>query len=140
MSVHGGGGGRSGLVPGGLKIFGGSPNFQGGLQLFFLKFFPQNFSWDTPPPPPPETVNARLVRILLECILVLFNLDLTSVINIIHQSEHELVFWLSLSNKNAFQQDCIPSAAVAVSGGGCLPLVLGESAQKACLSNVGVSA
>ena len=84
---------------GGLQFFGGvPPNFQGGLQffggflqifrgvlqflggavskffsLFFFNFFsPKKFFWDAPNPPPPlpETVNARPVRILLECILV----------------------------------------------------------------------
>ena len=49
---------------GGLQFFGGSPNF------FFFQIFPQNFFWDAPTPPP-ETVNARPVRILLECILIL---------------------------------------------------------------------
>ena len=73
---------------GGLLFFGGVSNFLGGLQIFgegvsnFLgvsKFFfffffsiffsPNKIFWDVPPSPP-ETVNARPVRILLECILV----------------------------------------------------------------------
>ena len=59
---------------GGLQFFGGSPIFRGSPNffffffLFFPIFFPQNFFWDAPTPP--ETVNARAVRILLECILV----------------------------------------------------------------------
>ena len=58
-----------------LQIFGGGvcSKFSGGLKFFFLFFFnlfspPKNSFWDAPPPP--ETVNARPVRILLECILV----------------------------------------------------------------------
>ena len=47
-----------------------SPNF---FFFFFQFFFPQkNCCWmhQPPPPPPTGTVNARPVRILLECILV----------------------------------------------------------------------
>ena len=63
------------LFTGGGGLVRGSPIFfGGGLQNFFFFFFqfsfPYNFFWDAPPPP--ETVNARAVRILLECILVVF--------------------------------------------------------------------
>ena len=62
----------------GLKFFLGggvwSEIFGGGLKFFsfFSKFlFPKNILLGcTHPPPLPETVNARPVRILLECILV----------------------------------------------------------------------
>ena len=83
-------GGGSG--PGGcLQFFGGVSNFSGvggsgpggvspifpggawglsGVSKFFFSFNfpPPKFFWDAPPPT--ETVNARVVRILLECILV----------------------------------------------------------------------
>ena len=85
-SVQGGGSGPGGVFQffwGGLSnlagcvsnFLGGSPIFQGGSPNFFFFFIssifsPQkNFFWDAPTPPP-ETVNARVVRILLECILV----------------------------------------------------------------------
>ena len=49
---------------------GVSPIFRGVSNFFFLQFF---FFYDAPTPPPPaEMVNARAVRILLECILVLW--------------------------------------------------------------------
>ena len=71
-----------------LQIFGGpAPNFRGGScskfsggmfwNFFFFQFiYPPKkilLACTSPPhpPPPPETVNARPVRILLECILVL---------------------------------------------------------------------
>ena len=67
-------GGRSPIFRGGVSNFsGGVSNFSGGLQFFFSFFFnffpPQKIFWDAPHPP--ETVNARPVRILLECILVM---------------------------------------------------------------------
>ena len=51
----------------------GGGGYGGVSEIFFSQFiFPQkNFFWDAHPPPRPETVNARPVRILLECILVL---------------------------------------------------------------------
>ena len=55
------------------------PNFLGGLQKFFFFFFQFLFPKkillgciNPHPSPPPETVNARPVRILLECILVVY--------------------------------------------------------------------
>ena len=51
-----------------LQIFGGSPNF---FFFFFYFFSPKKILLGSTPPP--ETVNARPVRILLECILVWFN-------------------------------------------------------------------
>ena len=82
-------GGVSPIFRGGcLQFFGGgvSPifrgggwfsNFSGGVSKFFFLFFsilfpPKNSSGMHQPP---ETVNARPVRILLECILVLFCID-----------------------------------------------------------------
>ena len=62
-SVHRGGGG--------LQFFGGSPIFRGGFFFLISSVF-----GDTTPPPGTRhwnTVNVRPVRILLECILVLFN-------------------------------------------------------------------
>ena len=74
----------------GLQFFGGSPifrgspnlqgvsNFSGGPPIFFFKFFFFFFDNSFFPKissgmhPPPETVNARPLRILLECILVQF--------------------------------------------------------------------
>ena len=54
----------SGLVRGGLQIFGGSSKFSGGLQIFggVSKFSGGGLHRNT--------VNVRPVRILLECILV----------------------------------------------------------------------
>ena len=98
LQIFGGGGVppnfRGGLVPGcSSKFWGGvPPNFQWGcfwsrggfLQIFwgvsknffsfFFNFFSQKKSfWDASiPTPPPETVNAQPVRILLECILVVY--------------------------------------------------------------------
>ena len=62
---------------GGLQFFGGVSNFSGGSSKFFffsfffqIFFFPKFLLGCTNPRPPPKTVNARPVRILLECILV----------------------------------------------------------------------
>ena len=57
-----------------LQFFGGSNFFGGVLQIFFFKFFFPKISSGMHQPPPPETVNARPVRILLECILVSISL------------------------------------------------------------------
>ena len=60
------------------QILGGmsAQNFQGGCLKFFFFFFSNNFLRKKIllgcTASPPETVNARPVRILLECILVLF--------------------------------------------------------------------
>ena len=64
-------GGVSPIFWGGLQFWGGSPKFF--FFLFFQIFIPPKFllgCTNPPPPPPPETVNARAVCILLECILV----------------------------------------------------------------------
>ena len=51
---------------------GGGWGLSGGLQIFFSLQFspPQKILLGCTTPPPTETVNARVVRILLECILV----------------------------------------------------------------------
>ena len=80
--------GGSPIFGGVSKFSGGSSNFFGGvLQFFFFLFFsfffifspPKKFFWDAPPPP--ETVNAQLVRILLECILVCCVSGMTSQVS-----------------------------------------------------------
>ena len=74
---------EGGLVPGGLQFSGGSPIFggvEGGPPIFLFwggKFFLiSDFFGDTLPPGTRHrnTVNVRSVRILLECILVIFNI------------------------------------------------------------------
>ena len=60
---------------GGSEIFGGMSEILGGCLKFFFLFFsisfpPKKSFWDAHTTPSPETVNARPVRILLECILV----------------------------------------------------------------------
>ena len=85
LSTRGGGRGRSPIWGGvrifrggclkfsrGSEFFGGCLNFSGGVSPIFFSFFfqflfPQKISSGMHPP---ETVNARPVRILLECILV----------------------------------------------------------------------
>ena len=79
LQIFGGGGWYPNLGGGCLQIFRGvSPIFRGEGSSNFFYFFFQFL----PPPkillgctitPPPETVNARPVRILLECILVCDN-------------------------------------------------------------------
>ena len=57
------------FAPGGMGV----SNFSGGLQIFFsffFQFFSPKFLLGCTNPPPLQTVNARPVRILLECILV----------------------------------------------------------------------
>ena len=75
---------------GGLQFFRGgwSPIFRGGVspifwgvsKFFFFFFPPKNSSGMHQPPP--ETVNARAVRVLLECILVLNEVDWKSTIQL----------------------------------------------------------
>ena len=91
-SVHRGGSGPGGVSPnflgGGLQFFlgggqwspnlgGWSPIFRGVSKIFF---FP-TISSGMHQPPPPETVNARAVRILLECILVYLKISARYSIN-----------------------------------------------------------
>ena len=96
-------GGDSSKCSGGLQFFeggrcpqffgrGGSPNFRGGLQnffsivfFFFFQFFSRKFLLGcTNTPPPTKTVNARAVRILLECILVYVIVFLSIIRDVSH--------------------------------------------------------
>ena len=79
------GGGVSNFSGGGgaecLQFFRGVSNFSGVSKYFFFFFpilFPQKIlseCTNPPPDPPPKMVNARLVHILLECILVKKNVS-----------------------------------------------------------------
>ena len=116
MSVHRGGvWSRVGLqfFGGGSPIFlGGFSNFSGGLQFFFFffffNFFPPKFLLGcTNPPPPisPEMVNAWPVRILLECILVKYQMTLRWIYCVIRRrndKDHHILKVKIVKNPSLF--------------------------------------